>query len=112
MSSTVENSKEVDNVQVKLEAHNPFGKGQSRRPLAEQVRECEQRWASEILKEAASSENPVNLLLAGDICDRGYGMMADKKEAKKWWTKACNASPVASEHAWATKDAQKRLNQN
>jgi hypothetical protein len=66
--------------------------GMARYPLSRVIRDCEQRWAQDIFDEANSTKLANKLLLAGDVCERGYGGAPNTTEAAKWWHRAADAT--------------------
>eukprot|EP00040_Diaphanoeca_grandis_P011840 m.60658 g.60658 ORF g.60658 m.60658 type:complete len:113 (-) comp22867_c0_seq1:250-588(-) len=59
-----------------------------RKPLAEQVRECESRWLQDTIKMAQDTGEATYAMLVGDMFLQGYGAAPSVATARKWWTKA------------------------
>lgn len=74
---------------------------QRRTPLAEQVRDCEQRWATDAFLVASGELDPMEVSLVGisgrprnamllyaDMCALGYGVPQSMEDAEQWWARA------------------------
>ena len=74
---------------------------EKRTPLGQQVRECEQRWATDAYMVAAGELDPMEVSLVGisgrprnamllyaDMCLMGYGVQKDEEAARLWWSRA------------------------
>lgn len=76
---------------------------EKRTPLGQQVRECEQRWATDAYMVATGELDPMEVSLVGisgrprnamilyaDMCALGYGVPQNLDEAREWWSRAAD----------------------